>query len=237
MTSMALFFFSSRRRHASLAHVTGVQTCALPILRGPASQAGPRIHQHAGQSHGTADELILAQESEGAEQVVPVVLAAAHQRELLGAGVLHVDRDVPEVLGHPPERDHRGMPVALPPEVRHEDRRHEKLHQRAAEEADELSEHTEQGMPELVDREVEAVEPAVVAGIENQEPAVHREHGGEGEARASLRYGTTRLERKLPLMITFPPPAGRISKMPLSESPRTLPVVVVTTSAFAMMLW
>src|SRR2546422_10385307 len=80
------------------------------------------------------------------------------------------------------------MPVALPPEVRHEDRWHEELHQRSAEEADELSEHPEQGMPELVDREVEAVEPAVVAGVENQEPAVHREHGGEGEARAPLRY-------------------------------------------------
>src|SRR2546422_10683363 len=79
------------------------------------------------------------------------------------------------------------MPVALPQEVRHEDRWQEELHQRSAEEADELSEHTEQGMPELVDREVEAVEPAVVAGVENQEPAVHREHGGEGEARASLR--------------------------------------------------
>src|SRR2546422_101753 len=129
------------------------------------------------------------------------------------------------------------MPVALPQEVRQEDRWQEELHQRPAEEADELSEHPEQGMPELVDREVEAVEPAVVAGVENQKPAVHREHGGEGEARAPLRYGTTRLERKLPLMITLPPPAGRISKVPLSESPRTLPVVVVTTSAFAMMLW
>src|SRR5256885_13473661 len=81
------------------------------------------------------------------------------------------------------------MPVALPPEVRHEDRRHEELHQRSAEEADELSEHTEQGMPELVDREVEAVEPAVVAGVENQEPAVQREHGGEGEARGPLQGG------------------------------------------------
>src|SRR3546814_7649701 len=29
---MALFFFSSRRRHTSCALVTGVQTCALPIL-------------------------------------------------------------------------------------------------------------------------------------------------------------------------------------------------------------
>src|SRR5207247_10940454 len=128
------------------------------------------------------------------------------------------------------------MPVALPPEVRHEDRRHEKLHQRAAEEADELSEHTEQGMPELVDREVEAVEPAVVAGVENQEPAVHREYGGEGGARAPLRYGTTRLERKLPLMITFPPPEGRISTLALSESPRRVAAGVVTASALAMML-
>src|SRR3989449_9876500 len=115
------------------------------------------------------------------------------------------------------------MPVALPPEVRHEDRWHEELHQRSAEEADELSEHPEQGMPELVDREVEAVEPAVVAGVENQEPAVHREHGGGGEARAPLRYGTTRFERKLPLMITLPPPPGRISEVALSGSPRTLP--------------
>src|SRR6059036_3863096 len=104
------------------------------------------------------------------------------------------------------------MPVALPPEVRHEDRRHEELHQRSAEEADELSEHTEQGMPELVDREVEAVEPAAVAGVENQEPAVHREHGGEGEARAPLRYGTARLGRKSPLTIPSPRRAGRISK-------------------------
>src|SRR3546814_5310378 len=29
---MCLFFFSSRRRHTSCALVTGVQTCALPIL-------------------------------------------------------------------------------------------------------------------------------------------------------------------------------------------------------------
>src|SRR5204863_4160466 len=139
--------------------------------------------------------------------------------------------------GRPTRAHHRRMPVALTPEVRHEDRRREELHQRSAKDADELSEQTEQGMPELVDREVEAVEPAVMARVENQEAAVHREHGGEGEARAPLRYGVTRFERKLPLMIGFPPPAGRISKVPLSESPRTLPVVVVTTSALAERLW
>src|SRR2546425_12782066 len=38
-------------------------------------------------------------------------------------------------------------------------------------------------------------------------------------------------------MITFPPAAGRISNVPLSESPRSLPVAVVTTSAFATTLW
>src|SRR3546814_10838738 len=31
---LCLFFFSSRRRHTSCALVTGVQTCALPILAG-----------------------------------------------------------------------------------------------------------------------------------------------------------------------------------------------------------
>src|SRR3546814_2543023 len=34
-----VFFFSSRRRHTRCALVTGVQTCALPILRGLADGA------------------------------------------------------------------------------------------------------------------------------------------------------------------------------------------------------
>src|SRR3546814_2602056 len=34
---MLLFFFSSRRRHTRCALVTGVQTCALPILPGMSS--------------------------------------------------------------------------------------------------------------------------------------------------------------------------------------------------------
>src|SRR3546814_3062219 len=37
-----IFFFSSRRRHTRCALVTGVQTCALPIL----------IHQNAGTHQG-----------------------------------------------------------------------------------------------------------------------------------------------------------------------------------------
>jgi len=46
-------------------------------------------------------------------------------------------------------------------------------------------------MPELVDGEVEAVEPAVMGRVENQEPAVQREQRGEGEARAPLEAGGT----------------------------------------------
>src|SRR3546814_9689583 len=33
MAVLSMFFYSSRRRHTSFALVTGVQTCALPILR------------------------------------------------------------------------------------------------------------------------------------------------------------------------------------------------------------
>src|SRR3546814_10893087 len=40
------FFFSSRRRHTRCALVTGVQTCALPILltNGPAATIGEILH-------------------------------------------------------------------------------------------------------------------------------------------------------------------------------------------------
>src|SRR3546814_1426768 len=36
------FFFSSRRRHTRCALVTGVQTCALPILGEVGGEVGPR---------------------------------------------------------------------------------------------------------------------------------------------------------------------------------------------------
>src|SRR3546814_3381757 len=39
---LVLFFFSSRRRHTRCALVTGVQTCALPILANIAPMTGSR---------------------------------------------------------------------------------------------------------------------------------------------------------------------------------------------------
>src|SRR3546814_6167133 len=69
------FFFSSRRRHTSCALVTGVQTCALPILeRQPVLHAGMRARR--------ADRLVervVAHRAEG--------LAVAGAEALHGGGV------------------------------------------------------------------------------------------------------------------------------------------------------
>src|SRR3546814_960276 len=44
---LMLFFFSSRRRHTRCALVTGVQTCALPILEGtPLPVLLHEFHEH-----------------------------------------------------------------------------------------------------------------------------------------------------------------------------------------------
>src|SRR3546814_2694271 len=45
---LRLFFFSSRRRHTRCALVTGVQTCALPILPWRILQAGPAGPKRSG---------------------------------------------------------------------------------------------------------------------------------------------------------------------------------------------
>src|SRR3546814_4892876 len=45
--SVGCFFFSSRRRHTRCALVTGVQTCALPILSTPPAPATRRLLQRA----------------------------------------------------------------------------------------------------------------------------------------------------------------------------------------------
>src|SRR3546814_4768660 len=42
VVSVVVFFFSSRRRHTRCALVTGVQTCALPIL--DRENFGPALH-------------------------------------------------------------------------------------------------------------------------------------------------------------------------------------------------
>src|SRR3546814_2009213 len=56
VSSFLCFFFSSRRRHTRCALVTGVQTCALPIL--PPIFATEPVAFHLGhRSHDVKDEL------------------------------------------------------------------------------------------------------------------------------------------------------------------------------------
>src|SRR3546814_4982699 len=50
------FFFSSRRRHTRCALVTGVQTCALPIL---GDLSAVSIEEQADQHDGSADQGLL----------------------------------------------------------------------------------------------------------------------------------------------------------------------------------
>src|SRR3546814_4423385 len=57
------FFFSSRRRHTRCALVTGVQTCALPILAGVGRDFRREL---VGQRHARGEILILALVGEAA---------------------------------------------------------------------------------------------------------------------------------------------------------------------------
>src|SRR3546814_5967791 len=54
---MFLFFFSRRRRHTRCALVTGVQTCALPILTGAAVPIGNFAHPYLGGSSRMSSRL------------------------------------------------------------------------------------------------------------------------------------------------------------------------------------
>src|SRR3546814_1397817 len=64
---MLFFFFSSRRRHTRCALVTGVQTCALPILCGGLGTAGSGRLRHAAVGLATRKTTVFALLSENNE--------------------------------------------------------------------------------------------------------------------------------------------------------------------------
>src|SRR3546814_2798172 len=74
-SGVLLFFFSSRRRHTRCALVTGVQTCALPIL-GDAGEhfqiavAGLRQHEAAKWLHCALQRLTLGDAARSEERRV-----------------------------------------------------------------------------------------------------------------------------------------------------------------------
>src|SRR3546814_6195275 len=62
---MCVFFFSSRRRHTRCALVTGVQTCALPILAGVEELVAEDLEDDLGWNPGFADR---SASNEGGQQ-------------------------------------------------------------------------------------------------------------------------------------------------------------------------
>src|SRR3546814_3908105 len=63
--SVVLFFFSSRRRHTRCALVTGVQTCALPILRFGIILSGGGSVDNAGAIGGDISGVVIQSQSDG----------------------------------------------------------------------------------------------------------------------------------------------------------------------------
>src|SRR5258705_8511246 len=82
----------------------GIRTRRALGAAGVCVPAQRRVYENQcpGDAHGGPHGLILLEQTELLEQVGPVVLAPPHERQLLRTGVLHVDRDVPAVLRHPP---------------------------------------------------------------------------------------------------------------------------------------
>jgi hypothetical protein len=91
------------------------------------------------------------------------VFATANQRELLSPGILDVHGNVPTVLAHPPERHHRPVSVASPPQGYHERRRQDELHQRTTQQGECPATEGEEEMSGLVNRQIETVQPPIVA--------------------------------------------------------------------------
>src|SRR3546814_11510365 len=84
MYCLFFFFFSSRRRHTRCALVTGVQTCALPILLGrrrdlqAAARPAQLRHRPAGHLVGELEAgAVMGQQGLGDEDAEPHVLVLA----------------------------------------------------------------------------------------------------------------------------------------------------------------
>jgi hypothetical protein len=129
-----------------------------PCRHEQAPERGTDHKQVTDRRDGAGNVLVLRQQSHAPEQVVPIVLPAPDERQLLRACVRDVHCDVAAVLPDPPQGDARRVLIALPQELDHEERRHEELEQRAAGKADELPEWRENEMSRFVDGEVDAIE-------------------------------------------------------------------------------
>src|SRR3546814_9962208 len=76
---ISFFFFSSRRRHTRCALVTGVQTCALPILAADPTRSGASGKRRSGSGGGAA-----AAERDDARRLVPVEVLVDEEEQRVG---------------------------------------------------------------------------------------------------------------------------------------------------------
>src|SRR3546814_10849234 len=79
LLNVFFFFFSSRRRHTRCALVTGVQTCALPILAGQLALAFDQDRAGAPDARLVESELIAV--DRGLKPLEPLEIGRASCRE------------------------------------------------------------------------------------------------------------------------------------------------------------
>src|SRR5690606_19899431 len=104
------------------------------------------------------DPLVQLQQSEAAEQVVPVVLAAAHQGQRLGARIGDVQRHVAQVLAGPEQTAGALQQLLATQEVPCTGNGKDKLTQRAAQPVQQLAKQAEEEVAGLVEGEVDVVQ-------------------------------------------------------------------------------
>jgi len=172
-----------------------------------------RIQHDAGEVHCPTNDLVSLQPAGMIEQKGPVMLATADQRQFLGAGVSHIDGDVPAALPQPPERYRGTVAVAPTPQGHGEHGWHDELEEGSAQDGQDLTIEGEHQMTGFVNREVEAVDPTVGARGNQAKPAVRGQNHGEGGPPASfiggivqhgLQFSCSSQAETLPLEPTAP---------------------------------
>jgi hypothetical protein len=145
-----------------------------------------QVNRDSEEVHVQRDRTIVLKPAESTQQVGPVVLTAAYERQKLRACVADVHRDMPAVLRNPPERNARRMAVRAPPKVDDEGNRQGELEQRSAEKPEEFTERREDQVTCLVNRQIDSVEDSPVLRPEKTWDSVQGERASQEEAHATL---------------------------------------------------
>ena len=147
---------------------------------------GKSIKGEPDQRHYPADSQITMKQPELSEQQRPIVFSCTDEGQFLRSRVLHVRRNVPAILTQPPQRYGGTMPIPLAPERNHESQRQEELRQGAARQSKEFTTYRKYEVARFVNREIKAVEPAVLTGSPQNLPTVDSQQKCEDNPPATL---------------------------------------------------